>query len=343
MEPLQDILKKTSVSGHEGELGSFIMESFKKCRLKTETSKCGNIIGVKKGSSDKRKVLIDAHYDQVGLIVKKIDGPFLRIKNIGGIDYRVLPGSEVRVYGKKVLRGIFAAKPPHLLRKGETDKAISSDDLLVDTGLDEKELKDNVSPGDIVAYNVEPFTSGKYTFGSGIDNRAGALVLLKLAEFLRDHEVRDTVVLRTTVMEETGGRGAAMEEDFDIAVVIDATFAKQQGTKDDCVFNPDDGITLSYGPNYSRRLTKEIEEIAKKHGIKTQREVEESVRGTNAFRYAVLSGGHEVIGISYPMYNMHAPCEAVKSSLVDNMADMLMHFIIESSDAGRHKTEGGTR
>ena len=80
------------------------------------------------------KIMIDAHYDEIGFVVTEVlDGGFLRIANIGGIDRAIMQASSVRVYGSKTIDGVIISTPPHL-REGE-NKLPKIEGLLVDVGI----------------------------------------------------------------------------------------------------------------------------------------------------------------------------------------------------------------
>ena len=105
----------------------------------------GNVICRMGNRGAQRQILLDAHLDQVGLIVTQIekDG-FLRIDRCGGTDRRVLPGSPVTVYGREPLTGVMCCMPPHLVEGGE-DKVESIDRMAVDVGLSKEEAEALVS------------------------------------------------------------------------------------------------------------------------------------------------------------------------------------------------------
>ena len=325
MELLKKILRTNSVSGYETDLKNLVMDHFEKNGLETKVSPLGNISAKKSGRMP-FTVLFDAHYDQIGFVVQKIekDG-IMRIKNVGGIDSRLILGTELKVLGKKDLKGVVATKPPHLSSKEDRKKVPKMYEFLLDTGYSESWVNQNVEVGDPVVFDSEPFENGDSIFGPAIDNRAGLYLLLKLSDFLKNYTPENTVILRTTVQEEVGIRGASIptEDICDLVVVIDATFANQHKADSERSFDSAKGPTLMFGPNYDIEATEKIEKLAKEKGIKTQREIEESVRGTNAYSYRVISGGHKLVGVSYPILNMHSPYEVVNKKLLDHTFSLL--------------------
>ena len=95
-----------------------------------------SVIGFIKGKSD-YTVLLDAHIDQIGMIVTDVDSEgFLTVSNSGGIDIRALPARAVTVHGKEKIPAVFCSTPPHLA-KGETEYTDIAD-IKLDTGLGKK-------------------------------------------------------------------------------------------------------------------------------------------------------------------------------------------------------------
>ena len=72
-----------------------------------------NIIGKIKGESD-YTIMLDAHIDQIAMVVTDIDDKgFLTVSNAGGIDIRALSPRAVTVHGKEKITAVFASIPPH--------------------------------------------------------------------------------------------------------------------------------------------------------------------------------------------------------------------------------------
>ena len=99
----------------------------------------GNVIGFMGDKNAERQVMLDAHIDQIGMIVTQIDEDgFLHIAPCGGVDRRVLPGAPVTVYGHETLTGIVCCLPPHLV-EDDGNKVEPVDKMAVDLGLTKEE------------------------------------------------------------------------------------------------------------------------------------------------------------------------------------------------------------
>ena len=159
---MKELIKKLSgmraVSGFEYRISGSVREMLMPYCDEVKTDNLGNVIGVKKcGKAGAKKLLIEAHTDEIGLMVKKIDeNGFITVAAVGGIDARILPAMEVMIHAKRDLKGVIAAKPPHIMSSGEEEKAVKLSDIVIDTGLAPDEAKALVSVGDAVTFCAVP-------------------------------------------------------------------------------------------------------------------------------------------------------------------------------------------
>src|SRR5690554_3635422 len=137
-ELVQKLSETAGVSGNEEEITKLIYTSFSNYIDNIETDALGNVICLKKGlNNNNNKIMLAAHIDEIGLMVKEIDkNGFVKFTNIGGIDQRTLLCQEVIIHGKKKIFGIIGAKPPHLTTEEERSKSIKMEDLVIDVGFD---------------------------------------------------------------------------------------------------------------------------------------------------------------------------------------------------------------
>lgn len=179
----KDLLKKLSesygVSGHERGIYDLLKKEFEPISDEVKEDNFGNLIFKKKGTKGKYKVMLAAHLDEIGLMVKDIDEKgFIKFTTVGGVDQRTLPSQEVIVHGKKDLLGVIGSKPPHLLSSEDMEKAIKIDDMYVDVGLPKKEVEELVKIGDIITIKRD-FREllNDYVSGKALDDRAGIVVM----------------------------------------------------------------------------------------------------------------------------------------------------------------------
>ncbi|MEE1279911.1 MAG: M28 family peptidase, partial [Oscillospiraceae bacterium] len=268
-------------------------------------------IHIKGGEGDK-KILLDAHCDQIGFIVTDFcDNGFLRVAPVGGIDVRTLLGARLKVFGKEELVGVFSSVPPHLQKDGDANKFPAIEELAVDIGLPLVTAKELVSLGDTAIIENTPIMLSQNRYcAAGLDNKAGCAVMLYVMERLFNSPLlkNTSVELVLSSQEELGMRGAcavSRKEEFDKVISIDASFADFPGCPQDSVGVLAKGPMLGHSPVLSKAFTQELSCLAEKLLIPMQHEVMGRSTGTNADVLSLASGGVDCALISLPLRNMH--------------------------------------
>ncbi|MCX8153922.1 MAG: M42 family metallopeptidase [Candidatus Bathyarchaeota archaeon] len=232
---LSDNLEKLSnaygVTGREDEVRNLLIKLIKPYVDEVSLDRLENVIAVKKGRRASPKVMLAAHMDEIGLMVKTItkDG-FLQFVKMGGIDDRILLAQKVLVCTKKgLLHGIIGSKPPHIQKEEERKKIVNYDELFIDIGAGNREDAEakGVKIGDPVVFDV------KYTkinddvvIGKAFDDRVGCAIMIEVLKILEKTDC--TVYAVGTVQEEVGLRGAttsAFGIDPDVGIALDVTVA----------------------------------------------------------------------------------------------------------------------
>lgn len=222
---IEKLTSLCGVSGNEQNVADAVKGMFEKYCDTVYTDALGSVIGIKKGHGNGR-VMIEAHIDEIGLMITKItDDGFLKFTNIGGIDTRILPGNEVTVHGKKDLFGVVGAIAPHLLSAKELSSVIPKEKLFIDIGMSKSEAEKVVSVGDTVTFNAEFTMLGKRHIASkSQDDRTSVCVLLEVLKQLDETELPFDLYVVGAVQEEVGLRGSTTVTygiDPDFAVAID--------------------------------------------------------------------------------------------------------------------------
>ena len=225
---LKTLTQLPGISGRENAVRNYLKKTLCPYADQERTDALGNLILTKKGTSTKN-LLLCAHMDEVGLMVRFIDERgFLRFVTVGGIDPRTLLAQRVRVQTKTgALLGVIGTKPAHITTEAERSKAVSLQDLFIDLGLPAKQVKQQVQVGDFVVLDrpYEEFGEGLIC-AKAIDNRAGAFILAEVFKRLKNPYY--TVQTVFTVQEEVGLRGAttaAFGIDADVCLCLDTTGA----------------------------------------------------------------------------------------------------------------------
>ena len=184
------------------------------------------------GRPNAPKILIDAHFDEIGMIVTAInDGGFLSVTSIGGLDEAILQASDVMIYGKETLRGVIASTPPHLQKAEDEKKLTEIPALLIDTGYTKEELEELVSLGTPVGF-APRYTDllGENICGKSFDDKACAAAAIFGLASTKKEELAADVYLQLSCHEETVRIGGAAVGAYsvapDYAMVIDVNLAE---------------------------------------------------------------------------------------------------------------------
>ena len=211
-------------SGDEGAVREFIISEIKPyCEITTDA--LGNVIAKKKGKkSPEKKIMLDAHMDEVGLIITAItkDG-FLRFKTLGGINTSALMFKTVTINGK--IKGVISGKPIHLTSKDEGKKLPDVDRLYIDIGSKSGEETERLlTVGDRAVIDSDFTVIGNKIISKALDDRIGCAILMKL---IKEYDNYDFTAV-FSVQEEIGLRGAktaAYSVHPDAAIILESTTA----------------------------------------------------------------------------------------------------------------------
>lgn len=320
----------SSVSGDEYDAFSELV-GFLETRYKRKCNIIGNGVELSFGerSEGKPHIMIDAHMDEIGMIVTYIDEEgFIVPGNIGGMDYRMLPSQRVIIHGKKEIPGIIASIPPHLSEKSAGD----IDSIRIDTGYSEKELKKLVKPGDTISFEAifGSLLNGRAA-GKSLDNRAGAAVLIRTADKLLKTKTENcSYSFLFSSAEEIGERGAktaCFAIDPDIAIAVDVSFAAVNGENPVKCGKMGEGPMIGFSPSLSREISEMLCKTADRIKIPYQKEVMSGLTGTNADQFSICRKGVKTCTCSIPLKYMHTPAEVADIKDIELTSDLLAEFI----------------
>ena len=228
---LEKLSNAQGVAGREDEARNLMVKLLKPYADEVTVDRMENVVAVKKGKKNGLKVMLAAHMDEVGLMVKNITKEgFLQFTKMGGIDDRILLAQKVNILtGKVTLPGIIGAKPPHIQKEEERKKIVAYDEMFIDIGAESRDdaKKMGVKVGDAIAFDPFYAKVGKDTvMGKAFDDRTGCAVMIETLKQLNETDC--TVYAVGTVQEEVGLRGAVTSTfnvDPDVGIALDVTIA----------------------------------------------------------------------------------------------------------------------
>lgn len=322
-------------SGYEDAVREVLMAEWAELTDELTVDALGSLVGIKRGTAEgepRRSVMLAAHIDEIGMMVREVDGPFLRLHTIAGVDGRVMLAQPVLVHGKQPLPGVVAAAPPHLLSAEERRKYPRVDDLIVDVGLSAEEVADLVRPGDPVTLDVPVLElMGTRLAGKAMDDRACVAAVTVCLEELQKRSHHWDVLAVATVQEEVGLRGAQVAAHRlapDIAIALDVTFAKQPGvSENEAPFSLGGGPPISLGPNFHPKLFERLRDTAKALEMTVNIDPLPGRSGTDAWAIQVARSGVPTALVNIPLRNMHSPVEMVDLNDIKRAGRLLAEFI----------------
>lgn len=331
---LKRLVEAHAPSGHEEPIRAILREDWAGLVDQFDMDGLGSLIGIKKATNSvdpPRRIMLAAHMDEIGMMVRDVVDGFIFVHRISGVDNRVMLAQPVVVHGKRPLPGVVAAKPPHLLNANQRKKYPGFDELVVDVGLPGDQVNQLVTIGDLITPDV-PLTelAGRKLAAKAFDDRACVAAVTACLDHLRGMSHRWDVYAAATVQEENGLYGAttaAYHIQPDIAIALDVTFAEQPGVGPDDGREMGKGPVMGIGPNFHIKLNDKIKETAKYHEIKLQFDPLPGSSGTDAWAIQVSRQGVPTALLSIPLRNMHSPVETLDLGDVERAGRLLAHFI----------------
>lgn len=325
---ITELCSLQSPSGFEGPAFRRVSELVSPFTDSIETDPMGNLIAWKHcGRPGAQVLMLNAHMDEIGLIVTGYEKGFLRFSSLGGVDPRMLPARELIVLTEPPIYGIVDTMPPHALSAEDSDKSIDLSKLFIDAGLSQEEAERLVPLGTPVVFagGCERFGESRIC-GKSLDDRSCVAILVKVMENLSARALGVDLCLLISTQEELGTRGAftgayAAEPDF--AVTVDVTHAATPDSKKGETLEMGKGAAIGVGPNMHRGLTARLFDAAKDKDIPHQTEVMSGNTGTDAWAIQVSRSGVATAIVSLPVKYMHSPVELMDLSDAQAIVSLL--------------------
>ena len=280
---LKELTETSGVSGYETPIRSLVRKYLEKYGELTQ-DKIGSVICRKQGTSDKPRIMLAGHMDEIGFMVKQITPEgFIKFLPLGGWFDQVLLGQRVIIQSQKDdVVGVIGAKPPHLLPAEEREKVVKRKDMYIDIGASAKEEVEaaGIQLGDPIVPRADfvELAGGMTYLSKAFDDRVGTALVISTMQVLQQKSHPNTVYGVATVMEEVGIRGAMTSVravDPDVAIVLESDIAGDvPGIKPD-----ESAIKLGQGPTivlFDSRMIPNIRfrdlvlETAKQIGVPVQ-------------------------------------------------------------------------
>ena len=341
---LENLVATPGVPGREHRIRKLILEETQGLFDEVTVDPMGSIIGVKKptrkADGETQKIMLAAHMDQIGFIVRFIDDKgFIRIQNVGGFDTRNLFARLVTICPdpndpSKDLPGVMTpgCKPIHVATDEEKNKIPKIEEFHIDTGLPADEVKQRVKIGDMVVLQARCVEMGNNFVSQCMDNRIACWIVIEALRELKDHACEIHCVF--TVQEEVGLRGALASSYTvhpNIGIAIDTTLAiDTPGIAEDLAttkLGSGAGITvLDASAIADYDLVETFNSLAVERNIPHQRSAM-ARGGTDSGGIQRTRGGVRTFTLSCPTRYIHTVTEMVSKTDMTACCDLLAAFL----------------
>lgn len=339
-ELLKQLTEERGVPGYEDRVRNLVRSELEPVVDRVKTDAMGNLVGsVGNGAFD---VVIAAHVDEIGFMVRHITDGFIELDALGGWDARILHAQRVTIHtAEGDVPGLIGSVPPHTLTEEQQEKIPEVEDIHVDLGVDEDTASELVSIGDLVTLDQTTTVVGDHITGKALDNRISVLALIEAARQIDEPPADVTIHFAATTQEEVGLRGAealGMDIDPDLALALDTTVANDIPGFDDGKYVTELGNGAAIKLKDSSVITnpkvhQRLQSVADEHDIPYQLEVLPA-GGTDTGGLQRTSGATPVGAISTPTRYLHTPTECVHTEDVANVIGLLTAFL--ESESGSH-------
>ncbi|MGP4078931.1 M42 family metallopeptidase [Pseudalkalibacillus sp. R45] len=346
LETLKTLTELSGPCGYEQPLTAFINEKVAEYCNQVHVDPIGNVTARLNGKKPGPRVLVTAHMDEVGFIVKKIEqSGLIRFEKLGGHDDRILLAQKVTVRTKSGPRlGVIGTISAHYKKFDNPDRVRDFRQLYIDVGARslEEVSELGIEVGDPVTWastleHLGSEQTGKIV-GKGFDDRAGCAVMIELLEDLQTRDFAGELIALFTVQEEVGLRGAKValsDLEFDIAIALDTTAVSD--TPEDVM---DDSLKLGEGAGIKimdasllahPAVKDKLVELAKEHSIPHQLEIFTGI-GTDGGAVTLANKGVPTGVLSIPSRNAHSPVEVIDLNDLEAVKRILFEFIQDCSE-----------
>jgi len=229
---LEELSNAPGPSGFEGPVRDIVVRELRAAGLETSTDGLGSVVAVLRGSSEHPRIMLAAHLDEVGAMVKFVTPEgMVKFQPLGGwLDQALIDQRWIIVTGKGPVTAVSGLKSPHLTPPEERNRVTPRDDIFLDVGARSKEdaASLGIRPGDpiVPAGRFTELAHGRY-LGKALDDRVGLVIFLEVLRRLQAQSAKppNTICLVATVQEELGLRGAhtavqAVKPDLGISLEV---------------------------------------------------------------------------------------------------------------------------
>lgn len=330
---LFEFTQVNSTSGAENNAVEYAMKALAPYGKVVATPLKSVICTVKEPEEGKPHIMLEAHMDEIGLIVTHIDdNGFLKVSNIGGVDRNSVMAAPVTIHTSagEDIKAVVCSIPPHL--SDDQSKLPKISEISIDTGLSAEEVKAKIHLGDRITFDSVPAEMLNNTVTcKAQDDRACCVIMLRALELLKDAELNCGLSVVFASMEEVGGHGAktaAYTVNPTHAIVSDVSFAYTPDVQPHQVGKVGKGGLIGYASLLSDEMSNKLVALGDELNIPYQVEPMGGYgTGTDADEVATTRNGVKTALISLPQKYMHTIIETISLDDMENTAKLIAEYV----------------
>ena len=320
---LEELISTPSPSGHEQAVQRLIRRHLDGVIEQSETDLLGNqMLRFNSGGAGGPRVMLTAHCDEIGFLVKYIDDQgFIFFAPVGGVDPHLVPGQRVQILAESgPVLGVVGKKPIHLLDPKDRERVVPFTEQFIDIGCKSgEEAKALIEIGDPLVFTaaLQRLQNDMVT-GRAFDDRMGSYVLVRTLQRLKQQTPLNCELYGVSMVQEELGLRGAQPGTFgvapDIALVIEIGHGSDTPANDPKVVGDvklGAGPVLSRGPNINPALYSLLSETAKAEGIPVQVVGEQRATSTDANVIQLSGRGVATALVRVATRYVHTPSEVL--------------------------------
>lgn len=340
-EFLEELLVTPSPTGFESAGQKVWTEYVDDFADSVESDAYGSAYAKLNTSYDVATVMLEAHCDEIGMIVQHItDKGYIFVNKLGGSDSTIARAKRVNIHTSDgIVSGVTGNTAIHLQdKKNGGGEQPQWKDIYVDIGASSREeALELVQIGDPITYADDyDFLSDEILSGRALDNRIGGYMIAQVLKRLNERrdDLKVNVVALNSVQEEIGGYGARMMSyriDPDLALVTDVTHATDTpgiNHKEYGLVKLGKGPSIQHGGANHPKIVDFIEKVAKNSDIELQHEATSVRTGTDTDSIFYQKTGIPSALISLPLRYMHSPVETASMKDVETLINLMTEAVL---------------
>ena len=335
---LQQLTDTAGPPGFEEPIRKVMVDLMKPLAASVTFDGLGSIIATQ--GSDGPRVMVDAHMDELGGMIRRVTPRgLLTMQMLGGwLDQALVDQRWIILGSKGPVRAVTGIRDVHVVPADERTRVYSRDSLFLDVGAttDAEVAALGISPGDPVVPDA-PFTVLNGTdnyLAKGWDDRVGCGVIVEAMRRLATLPHPNQIVWTITTQEEVGLRGAEAAA----AVVKPAIAIAIEGGITGDVFPgraEETQAKLGAGPGIflfdssalpNRKLTQLVKQTAAAKKLPLQTDLVQGY-GDDSAELQRSNGGVPTVNLVVPIRYTHAHNGIMNRRDFDQMVDLLVALL----------------